>query len=148
MREVKTSTIILEGEIKKGAEVKRGINVQDQKVMNKITVKAKIGRNMQSQGAKNGSRLKESIVPIVKQENEAEAETRGKEPDLEVETETGVEVKSIQKMKIKKQKEKEDQEVEREKAHQKNLKVKRVRGGETQGAMKEKKVKAGTKRSI
>lgn len=148
MREVKTSTMIPEGERKKGAEVRRGVKVQDQKVMNKITVKAKTGRNMENQGAKNVSRLKENIVRIVKQENEAEAETKGREPDLEVERETGVEVESIQKMKIKKQKEKEDQEVEREKAHQKNLKEKRIRGGETQGAVKEKKVKAETKRSI
>lgn len=138
--------MILEGERKKGVEVRNGVKEQAQKVMNKIIVKAKTGKNMQNRGAETVTRLKENIVPIVGQENEAEAETGGGEPDLEVGKEIAVEVKSIQETGI--QEEEEDQEVEREEAHQKNIEEETIEGEGNQGALREKKVKADTEKGI
>ena len=142
--EKKKSTMILEGEIKKEVGVKREAEGQVQEVMNVTIGRVKTGRNI-SQEAESVSTLEENIVPAVEQGNEAKAEIGVEEVDQEAETEIAVEVKNIQETGIENQEE-DDQEAEKGEVHQIDTEEEKIGGGETQGARRERKVKAETEK--
>lgn len=142
--EKKKSTMILEGEIKKEVGVKREAEGQVQEVMNVTIGRVKTGRNI-SQEAESVSMLEENIVPAVEQGNEAKAEIGVEEVDQEAETEIAVEVKNIQETGIENQEE-DDQEAEKGEVHQIDTEEEKIGGGETQGARRERKVKAETEK--
>lgn len=145
--EKKKSVMILEGEIKKEVGARREVKEQAQEIMNKIIERVKTERNV-NQEAKSVSMLEENIVPAAEQGTEAKAEIGVGEEDREAETEIAVEVRTIQGIEIESQEEEEDQEAEKGEVHQINTEEEKIGGGENQGALREKKVKAETERGI
>lgn len=96
MREKRTKKNIMMFVGEKGVEVRRKVKEQYLKVMAKIIPKAKIGKNMQSQRARNVSSLKASTAQTVRPESEVKAETEEREPGPGVENGTLAEVKVTQ----------------------------------------------------
>lgn len=84
----------------RGAEVRRRIKEENLKVMARITLKVKSGKNVQSQRVKNVNNLKVNTVQIVKPESEAKVGREGSVPGPEVKNENAAEVKIIPNTKI------------------------------------------------
>lgn len=99
-KERKKNTMISVGE--KGAEVRRRVKGEDLKVMVRVVLKAKIGKNMQSQRVENVSSPKPNTAPTVRPESEAKVETEESEPGPEVKNGIAAEVKITQGTKTRK----------------------------------------------